>query len=574
MSTQAEVSPSPSPSSTSSTSVTAVDFLNLVTQEYEPASSFFALPRTLDNLSDENDTPPFIRRKPALTAHLSGGVRAVTIFPENIQELFDLPEGANISNELILYEYDQGRTFWVLNAGSLKIIVRGNGGGFQAWLGPEEEFSGLRVAHPRKIKKTVEGSDGETKDDDEEDLSEEEKTVEGGDRGTEDGDDEDLSLELNDENTTLENNKASTVQAALLLDGQAQPEVPPSATPHTKSQQSTTQTPIIADTTTPIRNIRTKELKPVSYFYKLAATLAGSEHYQKLDCMTTKSPTLRRHPNGFIKVGLFEDEIKRRFGVSKDQVSSELTLYQYGSRYAFWTMRVGNRTVIVKGNGRTFRAWLGPGEGYSAAVTTSDKSGTSKAFRISDSTQLDPESEEADCGQDNSDDEEDVEQANLDGTTLNPDVLDSESEDEKPLAKTLKRPITFGEAAIARKRAKIFKATNSSGPRLSNDKLNGTHLYVSVSTNDYGPVPVRLRSCQKIGAFFSMVLRAWDLEEREAEIEAITVSFGWKSDEKTFVVKKNVPDSFDTMLKVINEAPCWDEVGDVNCNVDVRIIMV
>lgn len=552
MSTQAEASPSPSPSSTSSTSVTAVDFLNLVTQEYEPASSFFALPRTLDNLSDENDTPPFIRRKPVLTAHLSGGVRAVIIFPENIQELFDLPEGADISNELILYEYDQGRTFWVLNAGSLKIIVRGNGGGFQAWLGPEEEFSGLRVAHPRKIKKTVEGGDG----------------------GTEDGDDEDLSVELNDEKTTLENGKASTAQAALLLDGQAQPGVPPSATPHTKSQQSTTQTPIIVDTTAPIRNIRTKELKPVSYFYKLAATLVGSEYYQKLDCMTTKSPTLRRHPNGFIKVGLFEDEIKRRFGVPKDQVSSELTLYQYGSRYAFWTIRVGKRTVIVKGNGRTFRAWLGPDKGYSAAVTTSDKSGTSKASRISDSTQLDPDSEEADGGQENSEDEEDIEQANLDGTTLNPDVLDSESEDDKPLAKTLKRSIPFGEAAIARKRAKIFKATNSSGPRLSNDKLNGTDLYVSVSTNDYGPVTVSLRSCQKTGAFFSMVLSAWDLEEREAEIEAITVSFGWKPDEKTFVVKKNVPDSFDTMLKVIDEAPCWDEVGDVKCKVDVRIIMV
>lgn len=602
MSAQAEGSPSPTPSLHSDGSDSYVEFINLVTGEGERASSFHCMVPTLREIDDENHLAPFVRRKPVLKGHLSGGVRAVILYRKNIHKLFNLPHGAKLSNQLILYEYEPGWVFWVLNAGPLKIIVQGNGGGFRAWLGPEKEFSKLKVAHPKKIYKTIEGGDGDIDSGDDEHLSaggsdstgdgdDEDSGSDGADRA-EDGQEQDLGengvggSEDGDNSSLCEHRSVGSAHnedeylsdcdsGATGYDKDRTPtEEEESNDESAALPQSAPPNPIVSDGKFIIRSIRTGEVRPASYFYKLPETLARADPSKKLNCMTQKGAALRRHPSGFVEVGLFKAEIQQRFGVSQDQVVPELTLYQYGNGYVFWTLRVGDRTVIVKGHGKAFRAWLGPGrdEGYSNAVTTSGLSGTPKGVRVSDSIKVDPDLENADGGQKNANGEEDG-QANFDGTTLNLDTVDAESKDGKPTNRALKRPVIFGEAAATSKRAKISKAEDYSGSRLSYHKLHGTKLYISVSTNDYGPVPVNLRSCQTIGTFFSMVLKAWDLEGKENEIKAIKVQFGWKP-EKPMVVKENVPDSFDNVLKNIDEAPCWDEGGDGKCEVDVLIIMV
>ena len=86
-------------------------------------------------------------------------------------------------------------------------------------------------------------------------------------------------------------------------------------------------------------------------------------------------------------------------------------------------------------------------------------------------------------------------------------------------------------------------------------------------------VPIKLRSCMTIDKFFSTVISAAESTTQEASRSIIRVSFDWKDDKdlkKSICVKKNVEDSFEVFLEIIDEAPCWKgENGRCEVAVDV-----
>jgi hypothetical protein len=63
----------------------------------------------------------------------------------NIQELFEVSAN-QIESELTLYQYGLELCFWVLKAGPFNIIVGANPGGFHAWLGSKDGYSGRQIA--------------------------------------------------------------------------------------------------------------------------------------------------------------------------------------------------------------------------------------------------------------------------------------------------------------------------------------------------------------------------------------------------------------------------------------------
>lgn len=106
-------------------------------------------------------------------------------------------------------------------------------------------------------------------------------------------------------------------------------------------------------------------------------------------------------------------------------------------------------------------------------------------------------------------------------------------------------------------------------------KQSHTTLHISLSTNDYGAVPVYLRSCMTMETFFASALAAWGLEGKESEVAAVTVKFDWLKEEGPMVVRKEVVDSFQKVLETITEAPVWKDGGveRPGCDVRVKIIM-
>ncbi|KAI9857404.1 MAG: hypothetical protein M1830_006377, partial [Pleopsidium flavum] len=106
-------------------------------------------------------------------------------------------------------------------------------------------------------------------------------------------------------------------------------------------------------------------------------------------------------------------------------------------------------------------------------------------------------------------------------------------------------------------------------------KQSHTTLHISLSTNDYGAVPVYLRSCMTMESFFASALAAWGLEGKESVVAAVTVRFDWLEGEGPMVVKREVADSFQKMWETILEAPVWRDGGveRPGCDVRVKIIM-
>ncbi|MCJ1368342.1 hypothetical protein MMC16_007484 [Acarospora aff. strigata] len=106
-------------------------------------------------------------------------------------------------------------------------------------------------------------------------------------------------------------------------------------------------------------------------------------------------------------------------------------------------------------------------------------------------------------------------------------------------------------------------------------KQSHTTLHISLSTNDYGAVPIYLRSCMTIETFFASMLSAWGLEGKDSEVAAVTVKFDWLKEEGPMIVRREVSDSFQKMLETINEAQVWKDrsVERRRCDVRVKIIL-
>jgi hypothetical protein len=110
---------------------------------------------------------------------------------------------------------------------------------------------------------------------------------------------------------------------------------------------------------------------------------------------------------------------------------------------------------------------------------------------------------------------------------------------------------------------------------LSNQKLSKTRLHISLSTNNYGSVPVYLKSCRTMESFFDTCFDAWDLHDKATQIGAITATLSWlPKNDQTMVVMRKIPDSYQYLLDAIDKAPCWEEGGEsATCDVRVKVIM-
>ena len=100
-------------------------------------------------------------------------------------------------------------------------------------------------------------------------------------------------------------------------------------------------------------------------------------------------------------------------------------------------------------------------------------------------------------------------------------------------------------------------------------KISKTILFVSLSNNDYGAVPVELSSCPDIDSFVSTVLDAWSLEDGDKRIEAITVRCLSNPNDRQIVVTKKIPFSFTKLMDKIEAAGRWKDGED--CELEVKI---
>jgi len=103
--------------------------------------------------------------------------------------------------------------------------------------------------------------------------------------------------------------------------------------------------------------------------------------------------------------------------------------------------------------------------------------------------------------------------------------------------------------------------------------MNHTTFHISLSTNTFGAVPVKLSSCPTIALFYASIAASWNISE--AETEAISVQFDWLNGSEALVVKREVPDSYAELLEMIEEAPCWADgwMGRRKCSVKVMVHM-
>jgi len=75
--------------------------------------------------------------------------------------------------------------------------------------------------------------------------------------------------------------------------------------------------------------------------------------------------------------------------------------------------------------------------------------------------------------------------------------------------------------------------------------------------------------------FFSSIITATGYANQEREISTIMVTFDFKEDsdnKKSIFVRKDVMDSFEVFLEMIDEAPCWKEEGG-RCEVAVDVVL-
>ena len=111
---------------------------------------------------------------------------------------------------------------------------------------------------------------------------------------------------------------------------------------------------------------------------------------------------------------------------------------------------------------------------------------------------------------------------------------------------------------------------------LTDYKQNHTTLRASYNSSDNKtcPVMLKLRSCMTIETFFASIMSTTENTSRPDGVSTIMITFDWKDAKdlkKSICVKKNVGDSFEVFLEIIDEAPCWKKQGG-KCEVAVEVV--
>lgn len=117
--------------------------------------------------------------------------------------------------------------------------------------------------------------------------------------------------------------------------------------------------------------------------------------------------------------------------------------------------------------------------------------------------------------------------------------------------------------------------TSSSLPVISPYKQRYTILRASCPSSIVGMVPLKLHSCMTLETFFATIINATGYVEQASTLSTIMVTFDFKQDsdsKKSIFVKRNVVDSFEVFLEMIDEAPCWDEERG-RCEVAVDVVL-
>lgn len=110
-------------------------------------------------------------------------------------------------------------------------------------------------------------------------------------------------------------------------------------------------------------------------------------------------------------------------------------------------------------------------------------------------------------------------------------------------------------------------------PTVSEYRQIYTTVYVSLP-NNADLVPLKLRSMMTLSTFFTSALEAWDLQGQEANVKALRITFNDLSAndrEASWLMKRNIPATFEKFLEVLNDLPVWSDEG--KCSVTVEILM-
>ena len=107
-------------------------------------------------------------------------------------------------------------------------------------------------------------------------------------------------------------------------------------------------------------------------------------------------------------------------------------------------------------------------------------------------------------------------------------------------------------------------------PRLSHRKKILTTLYFHLP-NISDPIPTTLHSCMSLLKLFSFASGACTLFNQEHTIEAVRMRLEWLDGEKEILVQREDSESFMRVLKAINGAPCWGQMGEGKCRVEVEV---
>lgn len=96
-----------------------------------------------------------------------------------------------------------------------------------------------------------------------------------------------------------------------------------------------------------------------------------------------------------------------------------------------------------------------------------------------------------------------------------------------------------------------------------------TTLYVGLDGEENLRIPFYLKSCKTIEALFNNIANAWDTPRKK--IKSLTVRFPWLAQPNTIVVKNGLPDTFQSLIEEIADAPCWAPNGKKRCHVEVQV---
>lgn len=123
----------------------------------------------------------------------------------------------------------------------------------------------------------------------------------------------------------------------------------------------------------------------------------------------------------------------------------------------------------------------------------------------------------------------------------------------------------------------IPDSSDTSLPLISPYKQRHTILRATCTSTILGVVLLKLRSCMTIDNFFESIISATGYEDQKSSISTIMVTFDFKADDdstKSILVKRNIVDSFEAFLEIIDKAPCWDDDEGGRCEVAVDVIYI